>query len=162
MKPRTLTLGLAVVASLLFSSIPAGAADSVPVTDLTPQLQTAGLDIDGLRALEIGGIVILRGTAVNRATAERAGMLAQNLGHTRVANLIRVAELPDDAAIERAAERQLARYPALDGCDFHVDSDRGILRVGGRVRYALQRDVALRVLRNIDGVREVQADFAQK
>ncbi len=161
MKPKTMIVSAAIVAALLTTTIPVRAAD-VPVTDLTPLLQKAGLDIDGLRALETGGIVILRGTTEDRSAAERAGILARNLGYSRVANLIRVVDLPDDAAIERAAERQLARYPALDGCTFHVDSDRGILRVGGRIQNALQRDVALNVLRNIDGVRQVKTDLQEK
>ncbi len=158
MKPRSSIVGAALVTALLVIVLPAARAD-VDVIDLTPQLQTAGLAVDGIRALEVGGIVILRGRTTNRAIAERAGLLMQSLGYSRVANLIQIVEPPDDGAIERIAERHLAMQRALDGCTFRVDSDHGVLHVAGRVRYELQKDVALGVLRNIDGVREVKADF---
>jgi osmotically-inducible protein OsmY len=115
-------------------------------------MQQAGLNVQGLRALEVGGIVVLRGKAVDRATAERAGLLAQGLGYARVANLIQVIEPPDDAAIERTAERKL-------GCTFHVDSQGGVLRVAGRVQHELQKDVAVSALRNIEGVRTLQTNL---
>jgi osmotically-inducible protein OsmY len=122
-------------------------------------MQQAGLNVQGLRALEVGGIVVLRGKAVDRATAERAGLLAQGLGYARVANLIQVIEPPDDAAIERTAERKLAQQRSLDGCTFHVDSQGGVLRVAGRVQHELQKDVAVSALRNIEGVRTLQTNL---
>jgi osmotically-inducible protein OsmY len=149
-------LGAATLAALLLLSLPARA--EVAVTDLTPQLQAATLGIHDLRAVEVGGIVVLRGKTTDRAEAERAGIAAQSLGYSRVANLIQVVTPPDDQAIERIAERKLA-IRGLDGCTFRVDSDHGILSVAGRVQYELQKDVAVGVLRNIDGVREVKTDW---
>jgi osmotically-inducible protein OsmY len=150
----------AIVAALLLITTSAG-ADSASVVDLTSQFQGSGLNVDGLRAVEVGGIVVLRGRTTDAATAQRAGLLAQNLGYTRVANLIQVVSPPDDARIERVAERQLAMWRALDGCSFRVDSNGGVLTVGGKVSQELQKDIAVDVLRNIDGVRAVKADFRQ-
>ena len=48
---------------------------------------------------------------------------------------------------------------ALDGCSLRVDSQKGVLTVVGKVASPLQKDVAIGVLRNIDGVRSVKANF---
>ncbi len=159
MKTKTGILGAAAVAVLLTLSTPAQ-ADSTATVDLTPQLQSARLDIDGLRAIEIGGIVVLRGRAVDAATAQRAGVLAAQLGYTRVANLIQVVEPPDDAVIQRVVERRLALQRSLDGCHLRVDSNRGIVTIAGKVQSTMQKDVAVDTVRNIDGVRGVRADFS--
>jgi osmotically-inducible protein OsmY len=156
MKNRTSLLGAATLAALCFIPIPMR-ADSNAVVDLTSQIQSA-VTIDGLSAIEVGGIVILRGRTTDAASAQRAGVLAQNLGYSRVANLIRVVTPPDDAAIQRVVERQLAMHRALDGCKFRVDSNAGIVTVAGQVNQALQRDVAIDVVSRIDGVRSVRAD----
>ena len=160
MRAQTSILGAATVAALLLITIPAG-ADSASVVDLTSQFQGSGLDVDDLRAVEVGGIVVLRGRTTDAAAAQGAGLMAQNLGYTRVANLIQVANPPDDARIQRVAERQLAMRRALDGCTFHVDSNGGVLTVAGKVSHELQKDIAIDALRNIDGVRAVKADFRQ-
>ena len=160
MGAKTSTLSAAIVAALLVITIPAG-ADSTAVVDLTPQFQGSGISVDGLRAVEVGGIVVLRGRTPDAAMAQRAGAFVQDLGYARVANLIQVVTPPDDAKIERTAERQLAIRRALDGCSFHVDSNGGVLTVGGKVIHELQKDIAMDVLLKIDGVREVRADFRQ-
>jgi osmotically-inducible protein OsmY len=152
-------LGVALGAALALICTPAAHAAPVQTIDHTQQFRDAGVNIENLLAVEIGGIVVLRGRTGEAAMAELAGTKAQMLGYKRVANLIEVIELPDDAAIERSAERQLAMARALDGCSFHIDSDKGVLRVEGRVNYELQKDVAMGVLRNIRGVRELKADL---
>jgi osmotically-inducible protein OsmY len=102
---------------------------------------------------------VLRGRTTDPSLAERAGVLALSLGYARVANLIRVVAPPDDAAIQRVAERQLAMHRALDGCKFRVDSTAGVVTVGGKVNQELQKDVAIGLLRQIDGVRSVRSDL---
>lgn len=156
-RPQATIFSAAVAAALLLTAVPSR-AESV-VTDLTPKMEQAGVNVEGLRAVEVGGIVVLRGKAADRASAERAGLIAQNLGYARVANLIQVIEPPDDAAIQRTAERKLAQHRSLDGCKFHVESQGGVLRVAGRVQHELQKDVAMRALRNIEGVRTLEADL---
>jgi osmotically-inducible protein OsmY len=157
MKTRTALLGAATLAALCFIAIPMH-ADSNAVVDLTSQLESA-VNIEGLSAIEVGGIVVLRGRTTDAALAERAGVLTQNLGYTRVANLIRVVARPDDAAIQRMAERRLAMHRALDGCKFHVDSNGGNVTVGGTVSQELQKDVAIGLLQRIEGVRSVRSDL---
>ena len=152
----TALLGAAALSALLI--LPAK-ADSAASVDITPQLQKSGLDIDNLRGIEVGGIVILRGKAPDAASAAAAGAYASSLGYERVANLITVFDPPDDRAIERVAERKLALQRALEGCNLHVDSKRGIVTVQGTVSSELQKDVALDIVKNIDGVRSVRPGF---
>ena len=137
------------------------AADEPRTVDLTKAFRDAGVTIDRLQVIEVGGIIVIRGRAQEKAEAELAGLTARRLGYERVANLIQVFEAPDDAVIQRTAERELTVHRALDGCRFTVDSKKGILRVNGSVRHELQKDVAAQVLRNIDGVREVKLELAK-
>lgn len=153
----------AVFAAVLSTGIAVARPSSAPQpTDLTPKFRSAGLAINGLQAFEIGGVVVLRGRATDRATAEQAGAFAQTLGFTRVANLIQVIAQPDDAVIERLAERELTIHRGFDGCRFHVESQHGVLRVGGRIRSDIQKDMAIQLLRNIDGVKEVHAELLRR
>src|SRR5438445_11689508 len=152
--------GARLIATLVLILTPAASrAAHVETVDLTQKFQSAGLKVDGLRAVEVGGIVVLRGRAESATTAAEAGALAQALGYQRVANLIQVVEPPDDTAIERLAERHLGLLRALDGCQFRVDSQHGVVHLGGKVQYELQKDVAVGVVRQIDGVRGVVADL---
>lgn len=157
MRTRKTYVGAAILAALCFA-IPMH-ADTSAVVDLTSQLQGEA-KIDGLSAIEIGGIVVLRGVTADASVAARAGVLAQNLGYPRVANLIRVIALPDDAVIQRTAERRLSNHRSLDGCKFRVDSSAGNITVAGKVDHELQKDVAIGVLRQIDGVRSVHSDLS--
>lgn len=157
---RTAALTAAALLLIALAATPA-AAEEPRAIDLTRTFREAGVNIDRLQVVEVGGIVVIRGRAQEKAHAEEAGLLARRLGYERVANLIQVYEAPDDAAIRRTAERELTVHRALDGCRFTVDSKKGILRVNGSVRHELQKDVAAQVLRNIDGVREVKLDLAK-
>jgi osmotically-inducible protein OsmY len=160
MKTRTSLLGATVVAALLLLLLPTPSkADTSASVDITPRLQQAGLDIDDLRGIEIGGIVILRGKALDQASAARAGVYVTQLGYNRVANLIQVVTPPDDAQIERMAERKLGLQRSLDGCKLRVDSNHGVVTLQGTVNSELQKDVAMDIVRNIDGVRAVKAGF---
>jgi osmotically-inducible protein OsmY len=158
MTPRTIRLSLAAAAVTLFlTTVPAGAQP--PATkDVTADLAAAGVVIDGLRAVDVGGIVVLRGKAADKAAAENASSVATTLGFTRVANLITVVEAPDDAALARAAERQLSAR-GLDGSHIAVGASNGVLHLTGRVAYELQKDMAVQLVRNLDGVRGVQTDL---
>jgi osmotically-inducible protein OsmY len=155
------SLSTAAVALLLLASTPVLAAEP-PANDITSALVQAGVSIDSLRALEVGGIVVLRGRATDRAAAEQAAVTAQSLGYPRVANLIQVIEPVDDLAIERLAERRLGQHRGLDGSNIHVDSQNGVVSLAGNVQYELQKDVAMQIVRNIDGVKSVQNLLARK
>ena len=158
-------LSAVLLAVLLVAAIPAGAraADSSPATvDVTPAIATGVNGISGLSAIEVGNIVVLRGRTTSRDAAEKATTLVQALGYQRVANLIQVIEPADDASIMRVAERQLGMSRGLDGCNFKVDSNNGVVRLGGTVQSELQKDMAVAMLRNIDGVKVVNATLITK
>jgi osmotically-inducible protein OsmY len=161
------SLGSAVFIALLVAvAIPAvalaGAKQHQPATnDLSAQFRAANLGIDDLRVVEVGGIVVIRGRSAGKVHAEAASKMARDLGYERVANLVQIIEPPDDAAIERRAERALASQRSLDGCNFRLDSDNGALLVAGTVKYELQKDMAVHVLRGVVGVRTVKSDLHQ-
>jgi len=156
---KSTLFGAAIVAALLAFPL-TSRADEVPSVDITPQLQHAGLDIDNLRGIDVGGIVILRGRAIDADNAARAGEYVSQLGYKRIANLIQVVTPPDDAAIRRNVERKLSLQRSLEGCDIRVDSQKGVVTIAGKVGSELQRDVAVDIARNIDGVRAVKTDLS--
>jgi osmotically-inducible protein OsmY len=127
--------------------------------DVTPQLVTAGVTVDGLRAVEVGGIIVLRGRTADRDAAEQAATVAQSLGYARVANLIQVTQAPDDERIERAVERELSVHRGMDGTQIAVDSTNGVVRLTGKVYSELQKDMAVNLVKTVNGVRSVQASL---
>lgn len=159
MKERLTTALLIVCVAGTLSAGPVAAKSNE--VNLTPQFVAACVEVEQLQAIDVGGVVIIRGKTHDRVHAENAGRVAQQLGYKRVANLIRVIEPPDDALLARKAERELAVHRSLAGCEFRVASEGGILVVGGRVRHELQKDLALGLLKNIDGVRGVRVDFTR-
>jgi osmotically-inducible protein OsmY len=150
---RTITKSVA-IAAILFAIQPVFAA-TPQATDLTNTFRGAGAVVDRLQVYEISGIVIIRGRVADKAQAEVLNQYAQTLGYSRVANLVQVA-YNDDAEITRAAERVLTAHSALDGCQFRVSSERGVVHLAGHVRHELQKDVAAQVLRSIDGVHSIE------
>jgi osmotically-inducible protein OsmY len=154
---KTSILSAAVLVALLTLTLPATARDtSTPANDITARFADGSFNISAFRALEVGGIVVLRGKTTDPAEAARVADYARNLGYQRVANVVTIASQPDDEAIERSAERALASHRTLDGCTFQIDSQQGVVRIAGRVQYELQKDVAADLVRGIDGVREVK------
>jgi osmotically-inducible protein OsmY len=148
----------ATLAALMTSSAFAAKAPSGPQpNDLTPAFRTAVLGVDRLQVFEIGGVVVIRGRVAEQSQSEAATQYAKSLGYTRVANLIQLSIVPDDAALERAAERELTIHRSLDGCKFRVNAENGVVSIAGSVRHELQKDVALQLVRNIDGVRAVNS-----
>jgi osmotically-inducible protein OsmY len=140
---------------VLFLAVPL-IAEPPATRDLTLQFISAGAAAEGFRAVEVGGIVVLRGRVSDKAAAEQASAIAQSLGYARVANLIQVADVPDDERITRMAERQLGVNRGLDGTQIAVVSNNGVVMLTGKVVNELQKDMAVRLVRNIDGVRSVQ------
>ncbi len=156
------SLAILTAASLVFITLAASAAERAPAPEarnLTGSFAEAGLAIDRLQVYEIGGIVLIRGRAYSKADSEQADRVAQALGYNRIANLVEVIPPPDDRAIERRAERELTIHRSLDGCRFKVDARQGVVHVAGTVHYELQKDMAIHLLRNIDGVREVRSEL---
>ena len=157
---RTIRTAVATAALVLILSPVATAAPVPDAKELTPQFISAGASLDRLQVYEIAGIVIIRGRAADKAQAEAIGNVAHSLGYTRVANLVQIVE-NHDAEIQRAAEVMLTVHRSLDGCKFRVSSEQGTLRVAGEVKHELQKDVAVQVLRNINGVRAVEVNLTR-
>jgi len=151
--------GAAVLAVFVSAAAIAQPPSSPQAIDLTPQFRSAQLPIANLAVYEIGGIVLIRGNATDRAAAEQIGVIATSLGYDRVANLVKIVPPPDDAAIRRAAERELSMHRSLDGCKLRVDSHDGVVHVAGTVAADVQKDEVIALLRNVEGVRDVQADL---
>jgi osmotically-inducible protein OsmY len=120
-------------------------------------LLRADVSLAGLTVHNVDGIVLLSGNA-DAAAAGKAVVGINNLGFTRVANLVK-AEAFDDEGIRRAAERQLAQARSLDGCMLKVSCLRGVIHVSGTIQNDLQQDVARNVLRGVEGAHEVQIDL---
>ncbi len=161
---RSILLAALFAASVTAASAVQPAAPAAPSTaayDLTGQFRSLALPIANLRVYEIGGIVLIRGTAADRASAEQAGLLAETLGYKRVANLVQVAEPAADVTIERIAEQRLLEDTALEGCKFHISSDRGVVRVTGKVAEDIQKSEVVMLVRTIAGVRDVQTNLTK-
>jgi osmotically-inducible protein OsmY len=131
-------------------------AETPATHDVTAQFLNAGVSVEGLRVVEVGGIVVLRGRVSDPSAAEQAAAVAQTLGYLRVANLIQIADVPDDERIARAAERRLGMQRGLDGTQIAVASTNGVVVLRGTVSNEMQKDMAAHLVRNISGVRAVQ------
>jgi osmotically-inducible protein OsmY len=156
---RSIVRILALATFVMFLQ-PVASAASPDVVNRTEEFRSAGALIDRLQVHEISGVLIIRGRTSDRAQAEEVSRLATSLGYQRVANLVQV-RVDDDQNITRAAERELTVHHSLEGCQFRVNSKRGVVSVAGRVRHELQKDVALQVLRKIDGVRSVEVNLTR-
>jgi osmotically-inducible protein OsmY len=160
---KTSTLSAAILAALLTLPLPALALEKSSAqgnaSDITARFADGGFHIDGLKAIEVGGIVVLRGKTTEPAEAARVAEYAKGLGYERVANVVSVIDPPDDEAIERRAERAIASHRTLDGCNIRVDSQQGVVHLAGRVQYELQKDIAADLVRNLDGVLAVKMEL---
>src|SRR5260370_39638949 len=87
MRANKTTIGGAIVAAFVLTAIPL-LAQQPATRDVTPQLVTAGVAVEDLHAVEVGGVVVLRGGTTHKTAAGRAGSGAQSLGVTSVAHLI--------------------------------------------------------------------------
>jgi len=146
------------IAVFLIALTPAALAANPQTNDITAQFRDAGATVDRLQVFEVNGIVVIRGRVIDKEQAEILSRHAASLGYARVANLVQTIE-NHDAAMTRAAERELSLHRSLDGCRFTVSADKGVIRVAGSVTHELQKDVASQVLRSIDGVRSVEMNL---
>ena len=127
--------------------------------DVTALFANSGVPVQGLRAIDVGGILVLRGNTADAAQAQAVAAYAKTLGYARVANLVRVDQAVDDAKLERNIERQLSLSRGFDGCNIKINSQDGVVRISGTVQHELQKDYALEVVRNVDGVKSVRSDL---
>lgn len=141
--------------AMLFAVIaPAALAENPQAINLTDTFRGANAAVKNLQVYEIAGIVIIRGTA-DKAQAAILSDFAKSHGYARVANLIQTVQ-NNDAELTRKAEVALSIHRALDGCRFAVRTDQGVVHINGRVQHELQKDVAMQVVRSINGVERVE------
>jgi len=146
---------LAFLAIIMF--VPLTAFGQTDAVNLTTMFVAGGVTIDRLLVYQIGDIVLIRGRTDDPAMAAEAGRFALGRGYLRVANLIEIVPAIGDAAIERLARYRLETARELAGCSFRIDSEGGILRLGGQVAHDSQKDFAIHLVSGIDGVREVKS-----
>jgi len=151
-RQTTRTLLIAMFVAVI---VPAALAENPQVTDLTDTFRGANAAVKNLQVYQIAGIVIIRGRTADKTQAEVLNNYAKSLGYERVANLVQNIE-NNDAELTRRAERELSVHRALDGCKFSVRTDQGVVHVNGQVQHELQKDVAMQVVRSIDGVQRVE------
>ncbi len=151
---------LALLTAVVLAASTAHAAEP-QAKDLTTMFTRGGVTVDDLQVVEVGGIVVIRGTTTDPSQAAAAGLFAAEHGFTRVANLVQISEPVDDAAIQRRAERELAVNGGLDGCKVSVTAHKGIIHIAGQVRAEEQKDTLVHLLRSVDGVRGVTADLTR-
>ncbi len=135
--------------------VPSAVHAQVEAVDLTDSFLAGGIEIDRLMVYKISDIVLIRGRTSDVAAAAEAGRFAEALGYRRVANLIVIVPGLADRAIERFAARELDMARGLEGCRFQISSLKGILHLRGEVRREAQKDLAIGLLRRIDGVKAV-------
>jgi len=127
----------------------------VEAIDLTPFFLAGGIEIDRLMVYKISDIVLIRGRTSDPAAAAAAGTFAWTLGYRRIANLIEIVPALSDRGIERLAASQLSKERELDGCRFQITSLKGVVQLRGSTVRDIQKDLAIGVLRKIDGVKAV-------
>ncbi len=149
---RSLIFAFAVFCLLISSAVRA----QVDAVDLTSVFVAGGIQIDRLKVFKISDIVLIRGRTSDVAMAAEAGRFAKCLGYQRVANLIEIVPGLDDGAIERLAAHELEVQQGLEGSRFQVCSIKGVVEIRGQVRREIQKDLAVDVIRKIDGVKSVR------
>lgn len=154
-RQMTRTLLIAMFVAVI---VPAALAENPQVTDLTNTFRGANAAVKNLQAYQIAGIVIIRGSVADHAQAEILSSYAKSLGYERVANLVQTVQNVD-AELTRKAEVALSNHRSLDGCRFSVRTAEGVVHVGGSVQRELQKDVAMQVVRRIDGVQRVELEL---
>lgn len=158
MKTRGYTLTIALALGLAMMLMPAAASgQTADVEPIYQAIQDAGVHVDDLRVIPVEGIVIVRGKVHDEQNFNRVAEVLKNLGYLRVANLMKITPAPNDIEIRRVAERELGINRSMEGARLRVESRNGVVTINGTVRYELQRDAAISIVRGVDGVREVQS-----
>ena len=134
---------------------------------------TEGLDIN---VDTRGGVVTLTGTAQSEEAKDLAGMLAKDTeGVHRVDNQIRVdGEATAAAKAQNAADEAGAAISDawitskvkssyllssnLSGLDISVDTNNGVVALGGTVMSQAEKELAIETAKNIRGVKGVSAE----
>ena len=122
------------------------------------------------------GVVTLKGNLDSQEAKDRAISLAQNTeGVTKVNDLIAVrtgehsANAPsdkrspamrtDDHAISVAVKNKLRDDPVVKARDIDVDTRQGVVFLTGTVATEEEKDLAIRIARDTEGVKDVEANL---
>ncbi|HCP04842.1 MAG TPA: hypothetical protein DIT61_15270, partial [Pseudomonas sp.] len=132
--------------------------------------------LSNCRATFDGGVVTLTGTAQSEEAKDLAGMLAKDTeGVHRVDNQIRVdGEATAAAKAQNAADEAGAAISDawitskvkssyllssnLSGLDISVDTNNGVVALGGTVMTQAEKELAIETAKNIRGVKGVSAE----
>lgn len=139
--------------------LPSAGFAQTEAINLTALFRAGGIEIDRLLVYKISDIVLIRGRTSDLVMAAQAGRFAKSLGYERVANLIEIVPGLADSAIERYGARELDMARELQGCNFQIQSLIGVVRLRGHVQQERQGDLAIAILRKIDGVKLVHSEL---
>ncbi len=145
----------AVLTIMMF--VPLAAFAQTNAVDLTTVFVDGGVTIDRLLVYQIGGIVLIRGRTDNPDMAAEGGRFATIRGYKRVANMIEINTAIGDNGIDRLARNQLERARELADCRFQLNSVGGVVSLRGQIAQEFQRNLAIRLVNRIDGVKSVQS-----
>ncbi|MBT1070342.1 BON domain-containing protein [Pelotalea chapellei] len=106
----------------------------------------------------LSGIVTLTGTVNTIVEKERALRLAQTVrGVKSVINTIRVTPVRrTDAEIQNDVSMLISRNPALAARRLTVETNNAIVEVSGDVQSWPERDIAIKLAKSVNGVKEVR------
>jgi len=153
---RTSMMAAALAAASMFL-FPTAARGAQP--DVQAAMRNANIQVSRLNIVQAEGITIVKGQVTRREDVQRVADVIRGLGYGRVANMVRIVPLPDDELLLLEAERRLALTRSLAGCDFTVDVKGGNLSLRGTVDSEQQKDLAINVLEQIEGVLSVRAEL---
>lgn len=107
------------------------------------------------------GKVLLTGSATNQEEMDEAIRLAKNtrgvLGvHSEIKlQYVSPSELATDAFVTQKVKLKLLADDSVHGLDIHVKTTKGVVYLTGEVHTIRERDQAIKIVREVGGVREV-------
>jgi hyperosmotically inducible protein len=72
------------------------------------------------------------------------------------------AQARNDTAVTAKVKALLLRDQRIRGLDIQVETQQGLVRLGGFTRNALEKQLAAEIARSVDGVREIRNDIRIK
>jgi osmotically-inducible protein OsmY len=107
------------------------------------------------------GVATLSGTVDTLAERQRAVMLAETIKGVRaVVDRLQVTPVTrSDAQIRRDIEQAFLMDPAADAYEIEVSVEDGVATLTGTVESWPEKQIALRVARNVKGVRDVDSQI---
>ena len=117
-------------------------------------VRNSGVALDGLRAVDVGGILVLRGTH-GRSGPGRGCQRLRPDPRLRARREPRADRDRSTMRPSRAAS-SVSSAPLASTAAHQIDSQDGVVHISGTVQHELQKDFALEVVRNVDGVKSVR------